>query len=194
MRLENSINYWLLGSALNHYQSIGYSYVEAPWRVPVKIANLTCSDASKHETSSTGLILAGSAEQGLINMSYHALLPHDTPLVACGPCFRLNEPDTQYHQDHFMKVELGYWCENTSHESVMEKMIRDAQAFMQNYSMSPVEIIETPEGFDLEIMGVEVGSYGYRPELKWVFGTGIALPRFNMVNAKSGDIPSQDLF
>ena len=182
MLSENSINYWLLGVALTHYQSLGYTYVEAPWRVPAEIADLTCPEPNKRETSSLGSVLVGSAEQGMLDMARSALLPHDTPLVACGPCFRLDEPKTPYHQDHFMKVELGYRCEDAGPKMVVSKMIRDAQAFMQHYSMSPVEIIETPVGFDLEVMGVEVGSYGYRPELKWVYGTGIAEPRFSLAS------------
>ena len=41
--------------------------------------------------------------------------------------------------------------------------------------------VKTDEGYDLEINGIEVGSYGARYHAKigwWAYGTGLAEPRY----------------
>ena len=41
--------------------------------------------------------------------------------------------------------------------------------------------ISTDEGYDIVLNGIEVGSYGIRQHenLRWIYGTGIAEPRFS---------------
>lgn len=48
-----------------------------------------------------------------------------------------------------------------------------------------VDIVATEIGLDLELGGIELGSYGYREhnDLKWTYATGLAEPRFSQAVA-----------
>ncbi len=50
-----------------------------------------------------------------------------------------------------------------------------------------VEIVATDEGWDLEVNGIEVGSYGFRQSggRRWACATGLALPRFDVARHSS---------
>jgi hypothetical protein len=47
----------------------------------------------------------------------------------------------------------------------------------------PLKVIETEDGWDLELLGIEVGSYGIRRigDVQYMYGTGLAEPRFGQV-------------
>jgi hypothetical protein len=46
-----------------------------------------------------------------------------------------------------------------------------------------IKIVKTNIGYDLELNNIELGSYGVRKygQLHWVYGTGLAEPRFSKV-------------
>lgn len=82
-----------------------------------------------------------------------------------------------------MKVEL-YRTDVTDTEALYE-MIGCAEAFFKKYNwpvcpQQNVTRLITPQGIDLLINGVEVGSYGIRTlgGFSWIYGTGVALPRY----------------
>jgi aspartyl-tRNA synthetase len=112
------------------------------------------------------------------------------------PCFRDNEED-EFHFTDFMKLELcivGPSDESAVSRS-LERMIQTCLGFFTKefkgstdcrYGVAPTAV-RTKDGFDIEINGIEVGSYGFR-EVKvsgvirrWVYGTGLAEPRFTQV-------------
>ena len=76
-----------------------------------------------------------------------------------------------------MKVEL-YWPKHYGRD--VGDVLRDAATFFGLEGAIP-EIVETDEGWDINVGGIEVGSYGSRSihDHLWVYGTGLAEPRFS---------------
>lgn len=196
------IDYALFGRAMSAYIDRGYTYVETPWVVPEKIIRATLppefgyfeqmmrddrtADAKPADCrcppypsykSKGGLV--GSAEQGFLALS----LP-DGAYVGAGPCFRDEEPIDLYRRPYFMKIELFV----TLPDAEVGRLVTDAQEVMSLFTDEPIGIAITSEGFDLEIGEMEVGSYGERihPQHgRWLYGTGLALPRFSVARALS---------
>jgi hypothetical protein len=192
------IDYGILGRAVEEFEALGYTYVEVPWVVPDKIIRATLSEefgyfeqAMKENTTASfgdcrcpppreyrsmgGLI--GSAEQGFLALD----LPKGR-YVGVSPCFRDEHPIDLLRRPYFMKVELFV----TDINAVVDDVIHDARSIMALYSNKKIDLVQTPDGFDLEISGIEVGSYGERdvyPHGRWVYGTGMALPRFHVAQA-----------
>jgi hypothetical protein len=177
MTTRVSIDWRILADAIAYYESLGYEYVETPWVVPLDVLRITFD--GNHLETGDGRGLVGSAEQGFLAL--------DLPLgryVSCSPCFRGDEPDELHHSD-FMKVELFV----TSSSSTVESVISDAKNLLSRYCSC--EVVETQEGFDIECGGVELGSYGERKQnnFRWVYGTGVALPRLSQAVAKEKRSP-----
>lgn len=176
------IDWRMLSKAIEYYETRGYRYVEVPWMVSEKTHRLTCLNVDLIIRSDVGA-LVGSAEQSFLELDRHGhLLPGRW--VACTPCFRPDEVD-EYHQKGFMKVELY-----VNHEPTVEKakvMLDHAYAFFNAHAPGHTAVVQTGDDtWDIEIGGIEVGSYGYREAdgTRWVYGTGIAEPRFSTASAK----------
>jgi hypothetical protein len=192
-RVRSEIDWNLLSSALNYYKFVGFSYVEVPWMVPDEHVTVTCDDVSRWFRTRDGLTLVGSAEQSFIAMIDAGVLKSGT-YVSCTPCFR-NEPvvDSLRVRD-FMKVELIDVFEwNTSSrrlEKSLQATIKCAHTFFSNIVanslggsfLKHLSLVDTPDGVDIELGGIEIGSYGVRSykDMKWVYGTGLAEPRFTV--------------
>jgi hypothetical protein len=60
-------------------------------------------------------------------------------------------------------------------------VLTDAWYVMKSLVGTRATSVKTDVGYDLEINGIEVGSYGRREvgDFTWVYGTGLALPRFS---------------
>jgi hypothetical protein len=60
-------------------------------------------------------------------------------------------------------------------------MLKASKEFMEILGNCKLEERSTSEGIDLYLNGIEVGSYGIRKHnsYQWVYGTGLALPRFD---------------
>ncbi len=177
------IDWSLISEAITFYGTVGYTYVDTPWVVPNEVSRITFpGDAISCQFGD----LVGSAEQGFLARPVEA----GAKLVSCSPCFR-NEPViNDLYERWFMKVELY----REGHH--LNEVLRDAQVFLDGASRthsiktwgahhgtwSPCEVIETSEGYDLNLNGIEVGSYGVRTHegREWTYGTGIALPRFTV--------------
>lgn len=178
--IRPDIDWMLLADAVQRYTWVGYEYVEVPYAVPEEIVRLTLP-AQYVSDQVPGLgTLVGSAEQSLLSMD----LP-DGQYVAVSPCFRPEPVLNEFYQRHFMKVELfqlGRFMDPI-------RMREHAHLFMSEFAH--VEVLETPEGWDLTVAGIEVGSYGFRESggRRWACGTGLALPRFDVARAKQGFLP-----
>lgn len=163
-----NIDWQLLSRAISFYEGLGYTYVEVPWAVSRDIAQKTFPGDPVHCDFGA---LVGSAEQGFLTLP-------DRPgakLVSCSPCFR-NEPVLNHlYQRWFMKVEL---YREGSH---LDAVVAAAFAFHDEIARDPI-LIDTPEGRDIMVNGIEVGSYGVRTvgDRTWTYGTGLALPRFTV--------------
>lgn len=171
----NRINWPRIGRADEYYRTL-YQYVEVPWVVNRVFIAATAPPGSSICSTNTG-DLVGSAEQGFLALSAGGKIRNDVHYYSVSPCFRGAPPDDPYHNLHFMKVELYY---PTGTPKDVGRMVEAAAKFFALEGAIP-EIVKTPEGFDLNVGGVEVGSYGYRSvgDHAWVYGTGLAEPRFS---------------
>lgn len=187
------IDYTLLGQAVTEYHKRGYRYVEVPWMVPEAPIRATLPVGSPSYVAGprydhyeddkwTGATdafdeahyLIGSAEQGFLHMD----LPPGA-YIGVTPCFRHEPVQNIFYQTGFMKAELFM----TLPDVQVDRVISDAREVMAVISGVEPLIAETDIGYDLEIGGIEVGSYGERshPDYgTWVYGTGLALPRFSV--------------
>lgn len=192
--MSPKIDYKLLGKALGEYEKRGYRYVEVPWAVSKDYIRATLPEQFPSMQIGLPVIngtnpdelypchqashLVGSAEQGFLALD----LPEGA-YVGVTPCFRFEPYFDLFHQPMFMKIELFVTVPYTTGARLMA----DAKEVMSLYLPVGTHLDEkkTDEGFDLEIGGVEVGSYGVRSfrATTWAYGTGLALPRFSVTKA-----------
>ncbi len=181
---------WLRFShALRYYAKRGFTYVDVPWATSRDMMMVTCPDEKFIVTSDVG-DLVGSAEQSLVAESLAGRLAPGR-YMAITPCFR-NDDEDALHKRYFMKLEL-FVTDATAHEDLMN-LISDCATFFGKCvdeviprradKSNRVVLKKYGETFDLELEGVELGSYGVRSVvhtgrvLTWLFATGLAEPRF----------------
>jgi len=193
------IDYALLGRAVTEYQKRGYVYKEVPWLVPEAPIRATLPpefpvyvagprfDHRDHDGKWIGEpdafeeahYLVGSAEQGFLSMG---LKPG--AYIGVTPCFRHEPVQNIFYQTGFMKAELFVTVE----DATVDRVMHDAREVVGVLSGIDPDIVATDIGFDLELAEIEIGSYGERvhPEFgRWVYGTGLALPRFSVAKGLS---------
>lgn len=90
-----------------------------------------------------------------------------------------------------MKLELFDSTLPATEQSVMS-VLEDAKSFFSRYV--PVKIVQEGElSWDIVSLGhgIELGSYGVRRyrEHRWIYGTGVAIPRSDQVLAKERSSP-----
>lgn len=192
------IDYKLIGEAVAFYESIGFTYVEVPWAVSEDAIRATLPHPFPamelgRDHGDRGLsvmypwtnYLVGSAEQGFLTLDLE-----EGAYVGVTPCFRIEDENDILRQDMFMKVELF----DNRPKATVAQTLTAAERFFRD-QLNPVffrpkslQRVETPFGYDLELGGIEIGSYGERshPDLgRWVYGTGLACPRFSVAKALS---------
>jgi hypothetical protein len=174
------IRWDFVSQAIAYYSGLGYRYVEVPWVVGSEAINVTLP-SGRTAFSTMGGALVGSAEQSFIHMTLNGTLG-EGDYVAATPCFRDDIVD-QWHQKAFFKVELISLSPTPLDSSLVLSMARMAHGFFTRMPGGESAVIVcTPDGFDIELGDVELGSYGYREYrgLHWVYGTGLAEPRFSL--------------
>lgn len=184
-----SINYTLLGRAASYYEKLGYSQVHLPWTVDDEAYYLTAPVNSKSMTlyatqnddrvkTKKGRLVA-SAEQSFVDCLLKG--QQFDKCFAITPCFRDEPKYDWYHYPYFMKLEL-YAPFHGDEREVLD-MMEDAFNLMNIYI--PCKKVPVDQGYmayDIETKaGVELGSYGVRElrEHRWIYGTGLAEPRFS---------------
>jgi len=171
-----------LTTALEFYENCGYTYSSVPWLVDRHTSILTCPDTGRLMGVPYHGDLVGSAEQGFLELN---LSQSPGSYVALTPCFR--DEGREFGPTHrytFMKVEL-FRNDEVDADSLMDVMtsaIQCMQMFLDPEDEANLVTVATPEGFDINLNGLEVGSYGIRtvPWGKYIYGTGLAEPRFEL--------------
>lgn len=213
--MDTVVNYHSLILALEYYTALGYERIEVPWAVKRSTIDITArgrlapvlrrdgmAEISDHASEASYIV--GSGEQGFLELE----LNPDTQLApgkycTLTPCFRPGDVDGAFHQEWFMKVEL--FRTDVIDRDAVDEMIWDATVFMQQDLRAHdyhIERFDTPEenimiphlktgtifSADLNLNGIEVGSYGIRtcPDLDWVYGTGLAEPRYSQAIEQYG--------
>lgn len=167
-----------LGQAMVFYKSLHFTPVDVRWHVPRSISVLTCPEQSRIVSSDLG-DLVGSAEQSFLSMAGYGHLPPGK-YVACSPCFRKEPFLDATHRRTFMKVELFAVSQSELSYTELHWAARDF--FRRHAPAEEIKTVQTEDGVDIELNGIEIGSYGVRrlDDLGvWcAYGTGLAEPRF----------------
>ena len=183
-----NISYQRLASAITYYTGIGYEYIEVPWAVPRSAIEVTCTNPDLMlKAYPLPTILVGSAEQSFIALDAVGELDRGR-YIGCSPCFRPGDEDGLFRQNMFMKVEL-YRTDHVDHHAINEMVMEAMEFFSQQLASTEYALYRAQEQrdcCDIELNGVEIGSYGIRQHDKrnWVYGTAIAEPRFSMAAAR----------
>jgi hypothetical protein len=205
LKLIGPTQYKRLLAALEYYERAGYKYVDVPWAVSrdaillTRPSHITCEPVN-YEAGGKAVYPVASAEQSFIQMKM------DDPnfsgkLVTLTPCFR-NEPVIdELHQPYFMKVELINWLNSALEKNapeVLNKMIADARLLLEGELFVDVVHNTDPDplgvaAYDIVTAktGIELGSYGIRRHPKvgaWLYGTGLAEPRYSLALDKEPQI------
>lgn len=68
--------------------------------------------------------------------------------------------------------------------------------FFESLLQRLVQYVRDEDTIDVQFDGVEIGSYGFReikqkdmPDVFWVYGTGLALPRFSTIMRRPRSSP-----
>lgn len=188
--MADGVDWGRLGRAMAFYAARGYVAVDVPWWVPEDVTATTCTDRGRVMSVPGSGDLVGSAEQSFLAMERQGALGRGR-FVACTPCFRREPIVDRTHLLSFMKVEL--YRNDAATPAALNETISDAEAFMLSELGVAGSLVRvpTPEGWDLEIDGIEVGSYGVRTfaGCSWTFGTGLAEPRFSTALAARAEPP-----
>lgn len=174
------IDYSIIDRSIQFYEKRGFSRIESPWTVTKEVSNIT-KPVGKTDWEILGKdkVLVASGEQSFLYLYLKGFLPPGKYQTVT-PCFR-NDVFDKTHTKYFIKNELII-TDDISDLS-LKKIISDCKDFYESELNTKAEIVKTDIGYDIEIAGIEVGSYGIRncEYLKWIYGTGVAEPRLTMI-------------
>lgn len=173
------IDYGRLQRSTEFYTLNGFTRVEVPWTVTAAVSGITRPPyASDMEIVGKNKVLVASGEQGFLYLYLKSFLPKGR-FQAITPCFR-DEPIDMSHTKYFMKNELII-TDDVS-EATLSNIVETAREFFEQEANQAISLIKTEDGYDLELNGYEIGSYGIRKTefIEWVYGTGVAEPRMTM--------------
>lgn len=151
--------------------------MEAPWTVTEQVDNITKpKDKISFQLKHNDKCLVASGEQSFLYLYLKNFLPKGQ-FQTVTPCFRYENFDF-LHSKYFIKNELIKT--DVVNEFELEKIINTCLGFYKQY-IPLCEVIKTDIGFDIEVKGNELGSYGIRSceFLTWIYATGCAEPRLS---------------
>lgn len=180
LTLGPTIDWQALSQTVAHYAGLGYNYTETPWTVPRHITEITFPDAYAALGQGPDDLL-GSSEQAFLQLALEGGLEPGR-YCALTPCFRNEAVHTATHRPYFMKVEL-FDTEAPTPERLDATVAQCLEWFKQlTQGQGLLEVVKTESGFDINLNGIEIGSYGIRTHngLTWLYATGLAEPRFSV--------------
>lgn len=169
------IDYSLINDSIDYYEAKNFIRIESPWTVSEAIDNITKpKDRQAFQLKHNNKCLVASGEQSFLYLYLKNFLPKGQ-FQTITPCFRF-EPFDILHTKYFIKNELIKTDVVTDYE--LEKIVETALIFFKRYIRN-AQVIKTKDGFDIEIDGRELGSYGIRScdFLTWIYATGCTEPR-----------------
>jgi seryl-tRNA synthetase len=192
------INYQTVSRAISLYAPKGYKYVDTPWYVTSKTLTVTLPRerqgfSMRYPELPHDKYLVGSAEQGFLQLMLDGKIQPGS-YSSAGPCFRDEPVEDELHRYSFFKLELiKIYQPDEVPEPIdvwkMAHMAKDVHADLYGLvekSRQQLRVVKTEQGYDLELASVEVGSYGLREHAghRWLYGTGLALPRAQIALSK----------
>jgi hypothetical protein len=197
-------HYKHLIDVIRYYERAGFKWLDVPWVVSEEAINLTrppwvVGDPPSYVSGGKKLFPVASAEQSFLQMQLDAVDAGQRmtgSYVTMSPCFR-NEPVIdELHLPYFMKVELISWDKTT--EEDLSKMVAGARLLFEDHLWVDVIHNTDPDPIGIKAYdivthysGIELGSYGIREHGRvgrWLYGTGLAEPRFSTALEKEPEI------
>lgn len=182
----------LLERALDAFRRLHYIQVDLPWIVEKQYSDATRPTTARDFETPYGSLVA-SGEQSFLQLYFEARLKPrgmSPGYVGWTPCFRDEAVDV-LHRPAFIKVEwfvpdvpLNYDLLLQARMYEQVKMFRELAWHLNvplEVAKKQIQIVPTGlHTWDIEADGVEIGSYGFRTwnDLNYLYGTGLALPRF----------------
>lgn len=178
MNTHYNVDTKVVMEALSYYESLGYELISVPMIVNKRSSDST-KPADRKDLQHLSGVYVASAEQSFIDMILKGDLKAGR-YCAITPCYRDEPAIDETHLNIFLKIELI-----AVGSCIQEVLLGDAKRFFSRY-LTGVEEVVTEDGSDLEVDGVELGSYGYRVIEGNVisYGTGLAEPRFSYVRGE----------
>ena len=175
------INYLNIQRSIEYYENNLFQRIEIPWTVSKQIDDITKPiEKQSYQLKHNDKCLVGSGEQSFLYLYLKGFLPKGQYQGTC-PCWRYENFDF-LHSKYFIKNELIKT--DVVNEYELEKIINTCLGFYKQFIPS-CEVVKTDIGFDIEVKGNELGSYGIRScdFLTWIYATGCAEPRLsNLMN------------
>ena len=178
------INYLNLHKSIEYYENQGFQRVEIPWTVSEQVNDITKPDgAINFQLKHNNKCLVASGEQSFLYLYLKNFLPKGQ-YQGTSPCYRYESFDF-LHTKYFIKNELIKT--DIVNESELIKITNICLNFYKQF-IPNAEIIKTNIGYDIEINGNELGSYGIRncEFLDWIYATGCAEPRLSSLTKLYG--------
>lgn len=190
--MNHHIDFGNIHKAQSYYSMLGYKYEVVPWFVSKKAIEITVPiDIEVND----GMVASG--EQSFLQMILDGELSVGKHCCIT-PCYRPTDKFDELHCKEFMKLELIWYCgENSKNLSnYYNSMMVSAKYFFSgtfnDLNICDIEDIPrknciTQYSQDIQVNDIELGSYGirYSPDIGyWVYGTGIACPRFEIAKRK----------
>ena len=175
------INWSRLVETLDHFRTNrDFEQIEVPWLVSLDAIRMTHNGPA--EPTLQNLYVVGSAEQSFLELDLHGMI-HPGKYVSLTPCFRDEPVLSKFTNLHFMKVEL-YQTVDVEIGN-LQYLVNACSLWFEHLAKgtdSEIKIVQTYEGYDINLNGIEVGSYGMRTVNghSWIYGTALAEPRFSV--------------
>lgn len=174
------IDYGRIDRSIKFYEDKGFLRIESPWTVTKDVSSITKPQGKTDwEIIGKNKVLVASGEQSFLYLYLKGFLPKGKYQTVT-PCFR-DEVFDKTHTKYFVKNELII-TDNITELSLMN-VIDECKRFFEQESGESVDVVKTDIGYDIELNGVEIGSYGIRSceYLDWIYATGLAEPRFTLI-------------
>ncbi len=173
------IDYKILNDSLEFYEEKGFQRIESPWTVSEFVDNLTKPpDRTSFQLKHNDKCLVASGEQSFLYLYLKGFLPAGQ-YQTITPCFRYESFDF-LHTKYMMKNELIKT--DVVNKAELQFIIHLALKFFEKFfPAESLKIVGSDESYDIEVNGIELGSYGIRrcEFLTWIYGTGCAEPRLS---------------
>ena len=168
------------------YLTHGFADEPQPWIASQRAMEVTLPPGVPATVLHGADLLVGSAEQAFVDrMLRGTLRPGKWQTIT--PCFRREPQFDALHLPYFVKLELIHYMPEKVDFALRDMMAIVQSAMQQRLNYHPwahdlqLQRVKTDIGWDLMLRGYEVGSYGIRTfeNHQWVYGTGLAEPRFS---------------
>lgn len=176
------------------WQDYGYVAVSLPWIADADYTEATRPVGGVPQPELGPGRLVASGEQSFLQLAHRQELPQAEAFVGWTPCVRKEPVFDATHHLYFIKVELFVPVVLEEGLRVVDDLLQGSLQWMgeelraAGLSRAHLRVLEVaPNQWDIELAGLEVGSYGLRQHfgIAYAYGTGCAEPRFSQALARA---------